>query len=69
MTNNMGETMHSLRKCFRKSWPAALVLTAVVALACQPNSQPPVNEEVLRAFIEEEVSAQLTDPSEAKRRR
>ena len=65
MTHNIGETMHNLRKCFRKSWPAALVLTAVVALACQPSTKPQVSEEVLRAFIEEEVSAQLTDPSEA----
>lgn len=57
--------MRNLSKFIRKSWLAVLVLAPIVALACQPTAQPPVSEEVLRSFIEEEVSAQLANPSEA----
>jgi hypothetical protein len=40
--NNKRDIMLKIRESVKRSWLAALLLTAV--LACQPTGQPPVSE-------------------------
>ena len=50
----------------RRIWtgPWALSAVVLVALACQPQGQITVSEEELRAMVQDEVDAQLANPSE-----